>query len=348
MKKIFCLILGFGLLALSCKNSSSVNAPQVEDIQVDFPFVQFDQYLSNTSSENMSDSLFVWQEKYPNFIDLYLTNILALPTTEMSHDDIVKSLIDFNNHPGISAIQHSIDSLYSDMSSVQKEFHQAFQFFTYYFPDFSAPAIYTCNSEFGIQRFLFQTQESEAIGIGLDLFLGGSYPYRQYMPDNPAFSSYVTRSFNKDHIVKKSLEAILEDQIPFPNGGNLLDQMIFHGKKLYILDHLLPYHSDTIIMEYTEDQLNWCDDNQAEMWAYLLKEELFYSSDINKISKLVSPSPTSSGMPEESPGRTANYIGWKVVESFMEKNPEMTMSELILLDDAQKILEISRFKPKRK
>ena len=75
---------------------------------------------------------------------------------------------------------------------------------------------------------------------------------------------------------------------------------------------------------------------------------MFYSTDINKITKLVSPSPHSSGMPQEAPGQTANYMGWKIIKAYMERYPEKTLKDLVTLGDSQKILVDSKFKPKRK
>jgi hypothetical protein len=51
-------------------------------------------------------------------------------------------------------------------------------------------------------------------------------------------------------------------------------------------------------------------------------------------------------MPEEAPGRTANWIGWQIVKSFMARQPETTMEELIALKDAQQLLDLARYKPR--
>jgi hypothetical protein len=50
-------------------------------------------------------------------------------------------------------------------------------------------------------------------------------------------------------------------------------------------------------------------------------------------------------MPLEAPGRTAGFVGWKILENFWKRNPEMSLSQILLLKDAQKILDSSRYKP---
>jgi hypothetical protein len=82
------------------------------------------------------------------------------------------------------------------------------------------------------------------------------------------------------------------------------------------------------------------------MWAHFLKEELLYSTDFQKFRKLVDYSPSSPGMPPEAPGRTANYMGLKIVEAYMRRYPDLGLQGLTELQDAQYILEQSRYKPR--
>ena len=52
-------------------------------------------------------------------------------------------------------------------------------------------------------------------------------------------------------------------------------------------------------------------------------------------------------MPAEAPGRAGNFIGWKIVESFMKHNPNVTVSELFKISDAQYIMDKAKYKPER-
>ena len=53
-------------------------------------------------------------------------------------------------------------------------------------------------------------------------------------------------------------------------------------------------------------------------------------------------------MPDEAPGRTANYIGWQIVRAYMERYPSTTLKNLIDLKDSQMLMEKSKYKPKQK
>jgi hypothetical protein len=52
-------------------------------------------------------------------------------------------------------------------------------------------------------------------------------------------------------------------------------------------------------------------------------------------------------MPKESPGRTANFMGWQIVNAFMKRNPGMPIEEMLAFKDAQLFLKKSRYQPKK-
>ena len=57
------------------------------------------------------------------------------------------------------------------------------------------------------------------------------------------------------------------------------------------------------------------------------------------------PAPYSKGIPVESPGQVAVWVGWNIVNEFMANNKDVTISELFEIKDAQYILNKSKYKP---
>lgn len=335
--KYFLVVVSISFICLSCTSDQEV-IPDVSDKDGKFNLYRIEQELMSADTNNLEE-LFL---KYPAFMGIYLNNIMGFQENQVQN---MKGFIADSN---INLLYQASQIQYGDFEELGEEFERAFKFYKYYFPERTVPDIYTFISEYGVQRFIFSDEDGrDALGIGLDLFLGADYPYAQFIPNNPAFSKYLIRRFNEEHLVKRSMGALVEDILGQNQGATLLEKMIHNGKKLYILEHLLPATPDSIIMEYTTVQLDWVEDNQVEMWAYLLKEDLFYESDINKINKLVNPSPNSPGMPMEAPGRTANYLGWKIVKAFMERQNNYLIQDLVAEEDAQKILNVSKFKPRK-
>ena len=160
------------------------------------------------------------------------------------------------------------------------------------------------------------------------------------------FSQYFLRTYNREHIVKKTMDVLIDDLAGPPPGDRLLDQMIHNGKKLYLLDFMLPELADTVIFEFSPQQLEWCRDNERNLWAHYLSEDLLYSNEFRKINKLVNYSPNVPGMPAEAPGRVANWTGYRIFQEVHRQQPDLSLRELAALRDAQAVLEMARYKPR--
>ena len=349
MKNIYSITIAT-LLCLtfsSCKKDVKESHPDVSNIQVDFDIIRLDEMVAKMDTNKLSYELDVIMDKYPSAATLYFGTLNPF-TASRNRDTIAHRLGAFLKDPFFQNLQDTIGLIYGDMSDIKEEYTQAYQYFHHYFPEADIANVYTMNTGFSYQRFLLQDDDNEknALGVGLDLFLGDDYPYKRIDPQNPSFSKYLTRSFNKEHLVKKTIEILVDDQIGQANGVRMIDHMIHNGKRLYILDHLMPETHDSIIMEYTTAQMQWAEENKLSMWGFFFDKELFYETNMMSINKYLSPSPNSPGMPTEAPGRTANYMGWQIVKKYMSRNPKATMKDLIAHTDAQKLLEESKYKPR--
>ena len=101
----------------------------------------------------------------------------------------------------------------------------------------------------------------------------------------------------------------------------------------------------SLLTGFSGKDLKWLDDNESEVWKFYLKNNLLYETDPMVFKKYLNDGPSTSGMPAEAPGNTASWVGWKIVQQFMEKNPNYTLQGLMHEEDAQKILTLSKYKP---
>ena len=75
---------------------------------------------------------------------------------------------------------------------------------------------------------------------------------------------------------------------------------------------------------------------------------MFSSNQQNKI-RFIEDAPFSkfyTSFDRESPGRVGQWIGMKIVQAYMNYQPDVSLIDLIQETDAQKILRESRYKPK--
>lgn len=331
------------LLLASCLSEPAIEAPDVSNIQLTYDNIRIDQVLFK--STNMAATLSTMQQENPAFFDIYFKTVLPLYTE--NKDSFNLKISSFVQDSSMIALYDTVQAIYPEPKLLDKELTLAFKRLKYYIPNVSIPQVYSFISEFGHQLFMFENKEgTNAIGVGLDLLLD-DYPYRNIGADIPAFSDYLTRTYRRDHVTNKIVQLIISDYAYGTQLNTFLDHIIANGKQLYITKHILVEEPDAIIFEYTQQQMDWVKSNEKEIWSFLIGEDMFYKTDIKLFNKYINPSPNAPGMPEAAPGRTANYIGYKIIDAYMKKNPNLSYQALLQKQNSQEILEESKYKPKR-
>jgi hypothetical protein len=139
------------------------------------------------------------------------------------------------------------------------------------------------------------------------------------------------------------------EQRMFPaagDGTSLLSQMVDRGRQLYFLDKVMPGKPDSIKIGYTGAQLDWCRQNEQYIWQYFVQRELLYKKDMQTILYYIGPGPTTQGMPPVAPGDIGSWVGWQIVRRYMSLHPDTTLSALMNMKDAQRLLNEAQYKPR--
>lgn len=156
---------------------------------------------------------------------------------------------------------------------------------------------------------------------------------------------YLVNLCKKEYLLADCIGRVARNLVLMPktNEPQLLDIMIMEGKAIYLVDKSLPNVADTIKLRYSSPQLDWMKKNEQNVWAYLLQEQLLFQTDNGKYHNLTDEAPCTNAFGKESAPRCAAYIGWRIVESYME-NTRSSVKELMQETDSQKILRESGYK----
>lgn len=337
---IFFLLLGF----LACdRELSDLPRPDLSGIEADVVIRRFDRDLFALDTSRISEGKARLDTVYGEFAALYFDRILGISDPTIAPQGPEAFLKGFVTYPSTRRLYDTIQIAYPDLDREIPHFRTAFRTLKALFPDRPTPRITTFLSEFSIANFIFGDDE---LAIGLDFYLGSDYPYSLIDPTNGVFSAYLTRTYNRDHLLPRSLKPLVEDIIGPVRGERLIDHIIRDGKVQVLLEGLLPGIPDTALYGFTPDQVAWCESNEKDMWAFLLSENLLYSTDYKAYRKYVEYSPHSPGMPAEAPGRTGDWIGARIVRAWLDRHPDRGLDALADPMDAQVFLDESRYKPR--
>ena len=337
-KQIYLIFL-FTLVFISCKQS---NRPDVSHINVDIKVERFDKELFALKDKNLTVVNTTLANKYNLFYDDYVHKMVGM--SNFSNEEVLAALF---KDQAYTDLTHEVDSIYPNLEVQEKALSETFKYIKYYYPKAKIPKIISFVSGFAYQMPVGDNY----IGIGLDMFLGKeSKFYRAIVQSVPL---YLSRRFTPEYVVPRVAETYAHEELfPEPDENKtLLSKMIFQGKILYFLDQVLPEKTaDTLKIGFTNDQLQWSQNFEGDIWAYFLENNFLYETDYQKIQVFLSEGPFTPGLGEnrESAPKLGVWIGWQIVKKYMDQNPDVTLQQLMAEQDSQKILNRSKYKPKQK
>ena len=306
----------------------------IENIKVDLTLKRLD--LDLISYYPDTPDIKKINETFDNFFNIYGNLIIEIG--DASEPDYINYLMEFNKYCKNYDIPAKVDKEFGDLSSVKSNLTQAFRYFKFYFPEKKIPVIYTFLSGF---RMSVVTDEN-ILGIGLDRYLGRDCDlYAAQGIDN-----YKVRKMEAIMIPADCMRAMAISEFPYADSANnLLNQIVYEGKVQYFLGAMLPFEQDTIKFGYIKDQLEWAEYNESKMWAHLIETQTLFSTDELMIRKMIGDGPFTSLFANNSAPRAGAFLGWKIIQSYMEKNPEVDLNKLMLNNDYQGILNAAAYKP---
>jgi hypothetical protein len=279
------------------------------------------------------------QKKYGTFLQLfsYVINAGSVKDTSFS-----SSMVHFCTDKLNNEVYQAVMQLYPDVTAIENDLEIAFRHYKYYLPDRGIPSIYTCVTGFNNSIIIGDS----VIGIGLDRYLGQENEYYKRLH----IYRYLAIRMNPGNIIPDCMYAWGTSEWDFASMGygkdDVMTEMIHEGKLRYFQRCMMPDLSDTLLFGFTSDQMRFCRNNEMQMWHYLIEHDLLFTSDQLTIRKLIGEAPFTTFFTNESPGRAAAWIGFRIIESYMIKNRDVSLEEMMENNDVQGILAAARYDPR--
>jgi hypothetical protein len=305
---------------------------------LDLEWQRFDLDLFEHAKDGLSrEDLDQLQLEYPQLLPLYSLAVMRFgnPSDSLT----LKTYQQFTSDVNILELADRVKekypegSLKNDLLQLEKGLIR----FRHFFPDRAVPKVKSM-----ISAFTYSTVVDDSLlVIGLDNYMGSDF---ELYPE-AAIPEYKFSHFSREYMVSDALKAWLITEFPAEAAQNLLSQMVYQGKILYLLSALLPEIEEYYLVDYQLNEWQWCEQNAEEIWSHFLEFELFFTTDNHKVRKYMGDAPFIPGFPEGSPGRVGEWLGFQIVKEYMSRNQKLSLSDLIEQKDANKILRESKYKP---
>jgi hypothetical protein len=308
--------LHFGLI--SCKTDPT-------DIPVKVEIERFDQKLMAVKSKAELAGLFA---KNPNYTkSLYR----AMPDDSA----LITHVFYLTSHPDTRKFHTETEKNFGDLAKIKAQFKTAFQHIKSMYPTFKEPKIMITFT--GLENDLFVSDS--LIIISLEAFNG---PKATYRPDQP---NYLLRRYTPEHIVPMAVRYLSNSYNKTDQGDQtFLGDMIYFGKSLEFTKQMMPDTPDSLIIGYTGKELENTWAAQDLIWAHTVEKTLLYNKNPGIKEKYLGERPIVSEIGPACPGRIGQWLGWRIVERYMNENPKLTFQEVMKESKSEDILRMSAYR----
>jgi len=325
---------------LGCHSRKKI--PDVSNNKVELTTSRFEKDFFSIDTINMDKSLQTLYTNQKGFTQDFLYNILGIVQNPDSVMVSTKQFISSYRNIYAASVKP-----FADFSPIEEEVKKGLQYVNYYFPKYPLPKkiitfIGPLNSYAGI------ITPDNSLAVGLQLFLGKDFIVYQSDEVLNMYPSYISRRFEPQYIPVSCMKNIIDDIFimnqPPKRSTQLIEKMIDEGKRLYILDALMPYTADSLKSGYTQQQIDNSIASEKNIWAFFVESDLLYQTDPTLINPYVNDGPNTAELGDKSPGNIGQFVGYQIVKKWMDKNDRIGLEKLIQTPPKQ-IFEEAKYRP---
>ena len=322
-------------LLCGCGNKYQYIPRDIEAVKVEI--VRFDSAQLGVRPDSVKQDIEQLYADYELFMPIFVEGILGLPTEDTAYLCEMYAQFLTDTVMGFAQTNAKAQAVFANVDSLQEALNDGFSRLHYLYPEWEIPKVYFFVSGFNSSVMYYDN----VMGVGIDMYLGSEYPYY-----NQVVYDYQKQTMRKACVAGDVMSIYLAYNIPYNSKYNrLLEQMIFRGKQLFLLSQLLPNEPAWEVIGYSKEQWDWCEKYEQAIWNRIMEKRDLFKTESMVLSSYINDGPFTAEVTQESPGRLGQWVGWRIVESYMHNNKSVTLNELMNETDAQKILEQSFYKP---
>ena len=228
-------------------------------------------------------------------------------------------------------------TFFSDISKIEQNLANSFAIYNNLFPEYPTPKVIACFNGF---NYAVSSYEDNIV-VGFEHFLGKDSRFYSYL----GLPEYIRFQKQNRFILPNNMEVLYSHNFQDTIKDDLLSEIIHKGKIMYFIDKVLPEIPFHDKLRYSKEELEWCYNNDSQIWTFLIENDFLFSTKENDYRSYLNLSPYAKRMHRNAPSRVGYFVGYNIVNNYMQNNPQITIKELILETDEHTILNRSRYKP---
>lgn len=334
----------FLLMAFVCSgllfSCNSNKMPDVSNIKVELTTRRFERDFFAMDTNRLVQQLDAVIAKYPSFGENFLATVLNVDP-KWSGDTAVNYIKGF-----LSSYRQLFDTsqkVFADFTPYEADIKKALQYTKYYFPQYKVPT--KIITYIGPLDGYGDILDADVFIIGLHQHLGKNFSLYSSEWVRETYPDYITARFEPAYIPVNCMKNIVSDLYPEKEEDkSLVVQMVEKGKRLYLLQKLLPHTKEHMLIGYTEKQWKESKEREAVIWDLFVQNNFLQTIDYNIIKNYIGEGPKTQELGEASPGNIGSFAGWQIVNKYMDKFPDTKLPELMTMD-AEVLFQQAKYKP---
>ncbi len=345
MRKIIPLIILSIVGCGGCEDEKPLQkveiAPKAKKLEVRIDRLDNDLFAADFS--NPKTACQQLYQKYGGFFCQFVESDLMLAPCQS--DSLPALLVPFVTNADIKESHNAVIKLFTDekISAFDNQLTESFRRWNHFFPDSLVPRIVYYQSAWNSNISV----SDSTLGISLDCYLGKDHPITSKLP-NEMFPAYKRAKMDEKFLVSDALKGwVAFKSRLYYKQKDLLSELVFYGKLMYIAEALAPDISDADMLNWSDAQLQWAQKSEWNLWKTVANEKVIYQSKPFEVNKwfIDGPFTGATGVPQESPPQLGVWLGWNMVRQYMTANPNITLQDLLKEGDNLKIMQA--YRPKK-
>ncbi|PHR49105.1 MAG: hypothetical protein COA32_03395 [Fluviicola sp.] len=320
-RKTFLTLIALFSILISCTNDSF--DVDIQNITVEIEHINVDSAFYKATLNDTKKA----HERFTNLLDdLYLYEI-SQNIQQNPDSNSYKAIHDFYKSEYISEIEKVKKKLYSKLDPKKVTIEKGFRYLKHHFPKVKSPHFIIYMNKLFSNIHCSDT----SVSVGLEQYLSPDSKLIVEIPNNQLYE-WQKQRMNFDFLERDLLMQWIQVHLFEAKDGKLAEHIVQAGKILYVLNATLPNAEKQYILRYNDKQFKWAEQNEEMTWNYLVKEQLLFENNDRDKANFLNEGPQTIGLPESSPDRMGQFLGFQMVFGYMTKNKDVSLPELIETD----------------